>query len=80
MSASALSKSRFSSVRDTPLFGATKSLPAQPSAFCALPAGDHWHFKHPAKPGNVTVAHPVRDIPIGTLKSIERQSGLKLRK
>lgn len=42
--------------------------------------GDHWHFKHPTKPGKVTVAHPVRDIPIGTLKSIERQSGLKLRK
>jgi len=29
--------------------------------------------------GRVTVPHPERDIPMGTLKSIERQSGLKLR-
>ena len=41
--------------------------------------GDHYHFKHPTKPGKVTVAHPNKDIPIGTLKSIERQSGVKLR-
>lgn len=41
--------------------------------------GDHVQFKHPTKPGRVTVPHPSRDIPIGTLKSIERQSGLKLR-
>jgi predicted RNA binding protein YcfA (HicA-like mRNA interferase family) len=41
--------------------------------------GDHHHFKHPKKPGKVTIAHPVKDIPIGTLKSIERQSGTKLR-
>jgi len=37
----------------------------------------HRHFKHPAKPGRVTVKHPAKDFPIGTLKSIERQSGLK---
>jgi predicted RNA binding protein YcfA (HicA-like mRNA interferase family) len=36
-------------------------------------------FKHPIKKGRVTVPHPARDVPIGTLKSIERQSGLKLR-
>ena len=42
--------------------------------------GDHHHFKHPSKPGLVTVAHPNKDIPIRTLKSIERQSGLKLRR
>jgi predicted RNA binding protein YcfA (HicA-like mRNA interferase family) len=41
--------------------------------------GSHHHFRHPAKPGTVTIAHPKRDIPIGTLKNIERQSGLKLR-
>lgn len=41
--------------------------------------GSHYHFKHPVKSGKVTVAHPVKDVPIGTLKSIERQSGLKLR-
>lgn len=42
-------------------------------------AGDHVQFKHPIKPGRVTVTHPRKDFPIGTLKSIERQSGLKLR-
>ena len=41
--------------------------------------GDHVQFKHPTKPGRVTVPHPSRDLPIGTLKSVERQSGLKLR-
>ncbi|WP_298744894.1 type II toxin-antitoxin system HicA family toxin [uncultured Brevundimonas sp.] len=41
--------------------------------------GSHVQFKHPAKPGRVTVPHPRRDLRIGTLKSIERQSGLKLR-
>jgi predicted RNA binding protein YcfA (HicA-like mRNA interferase family) len=41
--------------------------------------GSHLQFKHPAKSGRVTVPHPKRDIPLGTLKSIEKQSGLKLR-
>jgi predicted RNA binding protein YcfA (HicA-like mRNA interferase family) len=41
--------------------------------------GSHVQFKHPTKPGRVTVPHPERDIPIGTLKSIDRQSGIKLR-
>jgi len=41
--------------------------------------GSHVQFKHPTKPSRVTVPHPKRDLPIGTLKSIEKQSGLKLR-
>lgn len=41
--------------------------------------GSHVQFKHHEKPGRVTVPHPKRDLPIGTLKSIEKQSGLKLR-
>lgn len=41
--------------------------------------GSHVQFKHPDKPGRVTVPHPRRDIPLGTLRSIEKQSGLKLR-
>jgi predicted RNA binding protein YcfA (HicA-like mRNA interferase family) len=41
--------------------------------------GSHQQFKHPTKPGRVTVPHPKRDIPLGTLKSIERQAGVKLR-
>jgi predicted RNA binding protein YcfA (HicA-like mRNA interferase family) len=41
--------------------------------------GSHVQLKHPAKPGRVTVPHPRRDIPLGTLKSIEKQSGISLR-
>ena len=41
--------------------------------------GSHIHLKHPLKAGRVTVPHPNRDLPIGTLKSIERQAGVKLR-
>jgi len=41
--------------------------------------GSHVQFKHPSRPGRVTVPHPKRDIPIGTLRSIERQSGIHLR-
>ncbi len=42
--------------------------------------GSHIQFKHPTKPGRVTVNHPVKDMKIGTLKDIERVSGLKLRR
>ena len=41
--------------------------------------GSHANYKHPLKPGRVTVPHPKRDLPLGTLKSIEKQSGVKLR-
>jgi predicted RNA binding protein YcfA (HicA-like mRNA interferase family) len=40
--------------------------------------GSHIQFKHPTKPGRVTVPHPKKDIPIGTLKSIEKQADIKL--
>lgn len=38
--------------------------------------GSHHQFKHPTKPGRVTVKHPTKSIPPKTLRSIERQSGL----
>ena len=38
--------------------------------------GSHKQFKHANKVGRVTVPHPKRDLPIGTLKSIEKQAGL----
>lgn len=41
--------------------------------------GSHKQFKHPTKSGRATVPHPKRDIPIGTLKSIEKQAGIKLK-
>lgn len=40
--------------------------------------GSHHHFKHPTKPGTTTVVHPQRDAKKGTVRSIERQSGVKL--
>ena len=42
-------------------------------------AGSHVQLKHPTVSGRVTVPHPKRDIPLGTLRSIEKQAGIKLR-
>ncbi|MFZ5586185.1 MAG: type II toxin-antitoxin system HicA family toxin [Thermodesulfobacteriota bacterium] len=44
----------------------------------AAQKGSHRQYKHPDRPGRVTVPHPVRDLPQGTLASIRRQSGLAL--
>ena len=41
--------------------------------------GDHHHFKHHTKKGKVTVTHPQKDIPIRTLKSIEKQAGVNFK-
>lgn len=39
--------------------------------------GSHQQYKHPTKPGRVTVAgKPGKDVPEGTRKSILRQAGL----
>lgn len=37
--------------------------------------GSHHQYKHPDRPGRVTVPHPKRDLPKGTLKAIYRQAG-----
>ena len=42
--------------------------------------GSHWQFTHPSRAGRVTVPHPKRDLPIGTLRSIEKQAGVILRR
>ena len=40
--------------------------------------GSHRHYRHPTKPGLVTIAgHPGVDIPKGTLNSILKQAQLK---
>ena len=39
--------------------------------------GDHHQFKKPGHPYLVTVPHPRKDMPTGTLRSIEKQSGLR---
>ncbi|MGF6569858.1 Predicted RNA binding protein YcfA, dsRBD-like fold, HicA-like mRNA interferase family [Paraburkholderia fungorum] len=40
-------------------------------------SGSHHHFRHAVKPGLVTIPHPKRDLPPGTLNSILKQAGLK---
>ena len=40
--------------------------------------GSHRHFKHPSKPGKVTISgHPSDEVPPGTLRSVLKQAGLK---
>lgn len=39
--------------------------------------GSHHQFKHPTKPGKVTVPHPKKDLPLPTLNSILKQAGLR---
>jgi predicted RNA binding protein YcfA (HicA-like mRNA interferase family) len=40
-------------------------------------AGSHHHFKHPSKLGKVSVPHPRKDLPKGTVNNILKQAGLK---
>jgi predicted RNA binding protein YcfA (HicA-like mRNA interferase family) len=48
------------------------------SWYLARTKGSHRQFKHPDKPGIVTVAgKPNVDVPIGTLKNIWRQAQLE---
>jgi predicted RNA binding protein YcfA (HicA-like mRNA interferase family) len=42
--------------------------------------GSHHHLTHQDTEQVVTVPHPRKDVPIGTIKSTERQSGVKLRR
>ena len=39
--------------------------------------GSHCQLKHPEKRGKVTVPHPKSSLPIGTVKSIGKQAGVK---
>jgi predicted RNA binding protein YcfA (HicA-like mRNA interferase family) len=46
--------------------------------YLAVTRGSHRQFKHPMKPGRVTVAgKPGDDLPPGTLNSILKQAGFK---
>ncbi|HYR34925.1 MAG TPA: type II toxin-antitoxin system HicA family toxin [Burkholderiales bacterium] len=46
--------------------------------FLVATRGSHRQFKHPTKPGRVTVpGKPSDDLPPGLLNSILKQSGLK---
>lgn len=39
----------------------------------------HHQFRHPTKPGLITVPHPKKSIAIGTLKNIERVRGARFK-
>ncbi len=39
--------------------------------------GSHHQFKHLTKSGLVTVPHPKKDLPKGTVNNILKQAGLK---
>lgn len=41
--------------------------------------GSHHQFKHPRRPDKITVPHPRKDLPTGTLRSIFRQAGWEWR-
>ena len=38
--------------------------------------GSHHQLKHPTKQGKVTLPHPKRDLPIGTVRNIRKQAGI----
>jgi predicted RNA binding protein YcfA (HicA-like mRNA interferase family) len=38
--------------------------------------GSHHQFKHPSKPGKVTIPHPKRELAPKTIKTILKQAGL----
>jgi predicted RNA binding protein YcfA (HicA-like mRNA interferase family) len=39
--------------------------------------GSHHHFKHPERAGLVTVLHPTKDLPKGTVNNIFKQAGIE---
>jgi predicted RNA binding protein YcfA (HicA-like mRNA interferase family) len=39
--------------------------------------GSHHIFKHPSRPGHLTVPHPKKDLGKGLVHKIRRQAGLK---
>ena len=40
--------------------------------------GSHHQYKHPVKSGKVTVPHPKKSLPKGTVKSIFKQAGIEV--
>ncbi|MFI2817901.1 MULTISPECIES: type II toxin-antitoxin system HicA family toxin [Vreelandella] len=39
--------------------------------------GSHHHFRHPTKPGTITVPHPKKDLKTGLVKAIRKSAGLE---
>lgn len=46
--------------------------------FLVHTVGSHHQFRHPTKPGRVTVPHPKKDLLLPTLRSIMKQAGIRL--
>jgi predicted RNA binding protein YcfA (HicA-like mRNA interferase family) len=44
---------------------------------CVRQSGSHRQYKRAGLPGLVTVPHPKKDLPTGTLRNIFRQAGWK---
>jgi predicted RNA binding protein YcfA (HicA-like mRNA interferase family) len=38
--------------------------------------GSHHQYRHPTKPGIVTVPHPKKDLGVGLVKAIRKQAGI----
>lgn len=47
--------------------------------FFVVSKGSHNQYKHLYKKGRVTIPHPKKDLPKGTVTSILKQAGLKKR-
>lgn len=45
--------------------------------FLVHTVGSHHQFRHPTKPGKVTVPHPKKDLPRPTVRSIMKQAGIQ---
>jgi predicted RNA binding protein YcfA (HicA-like mRNA interferase family) len=45
--------------------------------FLVHTVGSHHQFRHPTKPGKVTVPHPKKDLPLPTVRSILKQAGIQ---
>ncbi len=39
--------------------------------------GSHHQFKHPTKAGKVTLPHPKKDLPLGTVRNIFKVAGIE---
>ncbi|WP_027704792.1 type II toxin-antitoxin system HicA family toxin [Zymobacter palmae] len=44
--------------------------------YCVRIKGSHHHFRHPSKPGTVTVPHPKKELQIGLVRAIRKSAGL----
>lgn len=40
--------------------------------------GDHHQFKHHVRPGRITIPHPKKDLPSGTVRSIFKAAGIDI--